>query len=101
MEMIWNENLNALRAVIAEECNARMGKQLELNVDDIAERLLSHHRQDVIEGLTDLVNQYIEEYDDYVQCIAGFSAKPKLKQRETGRRDPDCDPLGFLEDVPF
>ncbi|HKD45172.1 MAG TPA: hypothetical protein VKD24_05900 [Candidatus Angelobacter sp.] len=66
----WTEKLNALRAVIANECRARFAKHDKstagrpLSVQDIAERVLTQHREAVIGGLEDLVNQFVDQWND-------------------------------------
>ena len=80
----WNEKLNALRAVIATECVARIRKDHKLNINDVAEWLLGTQRQAVIEGLTDLINQVIDQRNDdlRVKRLLGVSPDFKLEQSE-------------------
>jgi hypothetical protein len=88
MEMIWNEKLNQLRTLVATECDARMRKDHQLSLVDVAEWLLGHHRQAVLEGLEDLVSQVMEQWDDDHRAKRLLRVRPDLvpEQWETGIR---------------
>jgi hypothetical protein len=73
--MIWDEKLNALCEVIAKECDARIAKDNQLNLEDVAEWLLDHHRQAVLEALMDLVYQLAARWNEWqVVCNQSLDA---------------------------
>jgi hypothetical protein len=81
-----NEKLNALRAVIAAECEARIAKDHELAAADVATWLVRHKRAAVIDGLSDLVCQWMEQRNDNHRVERILHTKPELKQWESMMR---------------
>jgi hypothetical protein len=77
-----NEDLDALRAVIAAECNVRFARDHDLGPDEVAKWLVRRRRPAVIAGLTDLVSEVIEQLNDDARVEHVLRAKPELRQRE-------------------
>jgi hypothetical protein len=56
-----DEKLNELRKVIATECDRRMMEDGQIVYHEVAKWLLCHQRKAVIDGLSDLVDDVMEQ----------------------------------------
>jgi hypothetical protein len=84
--MNYDKKLEALRAVIAAECDDRMARDHKLTPADVAAWLVRHKRAAVIDGLTDLVCQVMEQWNDDDRVKRVLRAKPELRERESAIR---------------
>jgi len=97
--MDYTERLDALRTVIAGECDRRMTRDHGLGVDEVARWLLDHQRGAVTEGLTELVGQVMEQLNDDFRVRRVLQANPELEPLEDGMREVSKTlsvPLWFL-----
>ena len=84
--MTWNEELNELRALIAAECDARITKEHRVDTSKVAEWLVRRKRTAVRAGLTDLVNQVMEQRNDDDRVKQVLRANPELEEPESVMR---------------
>lgn len=89
-----DKNLEALRAAILAECDARWSRgDDQLDTSDVAAWLVRHKRAAVIDGLTDLVSQVIEQWNHDGDVREMLEAKPELQPLE-GLMRPVSETLG-------
>lgn len=82
----WNEKLDALRAIIAAECEARLASDHQCGQEEVAEWLVRRHRPAVIAALADLVGQVIEQLNDDARVERVLRFRPELREREPAMR---------------
>ena len=74
MDWTWNKNLSALEAAIREQTDAAMNRNYQLNPEHIAQWATRHKRSLVVDALTDLVCQAMEQRnaDEQLAQIPNF-----------------------------
>jgi hypothetical protein len=84
--VIWNKNLDMLRAVISTECEDRIDRGDRLNTGQVAEWLVRHQPAAVAAALSDLVCQVMEQRNDNSRAARILRDSPGLAQRVSGLR---------------
>jgi hypothetical protein len=82
-----NEKLNELRKVIDAECRRRLAEDDDQFGDhDVAAWPLREERKAVIGGLSGLIAEVVEQWNDDIRVEQILRAKPELRDREKALR---------------
>jgi hypothetical protein len=84
--MNMHEKLKVLRKVIAAECDRRIKKDHRFAGHEVAEWLIRRKRKAVIDGLADLVYQFVDQRNDDISVERVLRAKPELRVPERALR---------------